>query len=61
MPASSVEDKFVWEDRAKSETTFLFEKITISDVSWYLDHRLGKALNLICESRSDLLLTVSAA
>lgn len=33
MPNTAIEEGSIWEDRAKSGMTFLFDKITITDVS----------------------------
>jgi hypothetical protein len=33
MPNTAIEEASIWEDRAKSGMTFLFDKITITDVS----------------------------
>lgn len=36
MPDSHVESRMVWQDRAESQTTFVFDRITITDVSLFL-------------------------
>ena len=37
MPDSHVESRMVWQDRAESQTTFVFDRITITDVSCEYD------------------------